>query len=740
MPEPDITRLKSSWTKYDSVKVIEITIAGDLEKAIEERDWVDEPVLRHFLGVDSLDDDIPSFWTEIQKHPKQIGVFALIAAIFTHHDVIDWFAHNFSQGNMGGVFLMKEGDKNYTNLRSALVVSKAADAIFRRKKEVPYDLSTLFVSGEVGILAKELLSNRMNTIGYSYEDIRDRFCEIAVQLEFPAVLSLSHEQFREWTNGKGVSDSLFELEKNNITYEKYGRIRAIRVTQWLTEWDRVPNYDVKNRRKPESCFYQFSIPALLLKRIYDVHSRRANAGRLEEPYSQRKYSEERSNEIREFVKGGFPWSTISRDQRNSETYNNLQMPGWLPTAIIANILNPGSERRQRQIEDDCVIQVIDIDDQFADIVLPEKIWSENWTPMVSPVEIIDGQHRIKAFDYIKEINGAYEFPINAFHNLDFTWQAYLFYTINIKPKRINTSLAYDLMPLLRIQDWLEQDLSGPDIYRKVRAQELTELLWSSTNSPWNNRINMLGGTGDSKGGPVSQNAFINSLVASFVKRWEGRVGGLFGGEMHQGEQDVIQWDKETQAAYLIAIWKAVVKAVGGSEAEWVSDLKSTRDKNEEKALDLATAFTHTNSFFTTDQGVRGVLNIFNDMSFEAHEVLGLNKFFADISDEEYTTDQIIRITTESFRNDEVIWPFLLSIAEEIVNNFDWRTPAAFDAAIPAQDAKRQHQNQFRGSGGYREMRMQLLRILVSSAVEVSIKDGTIKISDIATSVQTKLGL
>src|ERR1043166_2834136 len=222
------------------------------------------------------------------------------------------------------------------------------------------------------------------------------------------------------------------------------------------------------------------------------------------------------------------------------------MPGWLPTSIIANILAERSVRKEKEIETNTVIRVYDIDDHYAELILPASIWSNTWAPTVSPIEIIDGQHRIKAFDNIRDIEGEYEFPVIAFNNLDFTWQAYLFYTINIKPKKINTSLAYDLMPLLRIQDWLEQDINGPDIYRKVRAQELTELLWKCDISPWFNRINMLGDTGENKGGPISQNAFITSLTVTFVKRWDGKIGGLFGGEIHEGEQDVIQWDRSEE--------------------------------------------------------------------------------------------------------------------------------------------------------------------------------------------------
>ena len=82
----------------------------------------------------------------------------------------------------------------------------------------------------------------------------------------------------------------------------------------------------------------------------------------------------------------------------------------------------------------------------------------------------------------------------AFHSLDISWQAYLFYTINIKPKKINRSLAFDLYPLLRTEDWLET-AEGAAIYRETRAQEITEILWSHPASPWRAKINMLGDTG-----------------------------------------------------------------------------------------------------------------------------------------------------------------------------------------------------------------------------------------------------
>jgi DGQHR domain-containing protein len=736
--EPNISNLKSSWTKFDAVKVIQITKENDLLSYVKKEKGIDEPTLRNFLGVDTLTNPLPEFWTTIQNYPDQVGLFALMASIFTHHENVNWFANYYSKGNMEGLFSMSEG-KHFTNLRSALVESGATDKFFRRKQEVPYDLSKLFKSGEVGLLMKQLLENRLAAIGYSQEDIDNRFFEICEELMFPKVLSLTNEQFKSWIEGIGISNSLYELEKNGITYKKYGKIKAFKVKQWLKEWDDVSKYNSKNRKKPESFFYQFNIPALLLKRIYEIHNRHSFVGKKDEPFSQRKHSEERSNEIREYIKGGYPWSTISIAQKESETYKDLQMPGWLPTSLIANILAPNSLRRLKTIEDDSIIKINKIDDDLVELILPEKIWTDMWMPLVSPIEIIDGQHRIKAFDNISEINGNYDFPVIAFHDLDFTWQAYLFYTINIKPKRINTSLAYDLMPLLRIQDWLEHDLNGPDVYKKIRAQELTETLWRSPISPWHNRINMLGDVGESSGGPVSQNAFINSLTNSFVKKWDGKLGGLFGGEMTQGEQDVIQWDKETQAAYLIFIWKAINSAIIKSKAEWIIDLKS-KEIDDAKIANgsLHIGFYHPKSFFTTDQGIRPILLIFNDMSFIANGILGLNKFYVDIDYEKYSVEEIIGIIVSQFKDNQIINEFVNGIAAEIVNKFDWRTPSAFDPNNREQDLQRQFQNQFRGSGGYREMRIQLLRILAVS--DLKINNDAVEISGFAKEIQTKLGL
>ncbi|MCB9133378.1 MAG: hypothetical protein H6647_20855 [Anaerolineales bacterium] len=86
---------------------------------------------------------------------------------------------------------------------------------------------------------------------------------------------------------------------------------------------------------------------------------------------------------------------------------------------------------------------------------------------MAPIEIIDGQHRLLAFEGTQHLDGNFELPVVAFFDLDITWQAYLFYMINIKPKRIDPSLAFDLYPVLRIQDWLEKMPETAKIYVRL---------------------------------------------------------------------------------------------------------------------------------------------------------------------------------------------------------------------------------------------------------------------------------
>ena len=110
------------------------------------------------------------------------------------------------------------------------------------------------------------------------------------------------------------------------------------------------------------------------------------------------------------------------------------MPGWLPTAIVVNILSPdfADHRRGRSVAEGDHVLVRDGEGQTAKVLLPEGFDAKPWQPKaLPPLEVIDGQHRLWAFDDPENFSG-FELPVVAFCGLDVTWQAYLFYTINIR--------------------------------------------------------------------------------------------------------------------------------------------------------------------------------------------------------------------------------------------------------------------------------------------------------------------
>lgn len=492
---------------------------------------------------------------------------------------------------------------------------------------------------------------------------------------------------------------------------------SLKVHQWLPQWNDVKFIDKKLRRKPEPFFYIFSIRADWLRKLSDIYRRQATGGRAEDPSIQRTHRNDRSNEIANFIEGGFPWSDLTPNQRKSNEFKDLKMPGWLSTSIIANILAPNTKRLGKSINKQDLVTIKSEENGFSSIALPDNFERNNWQPDVKPIEIIDGQHRLLALDDKKSFGKNYELPVVAFYNLDITWQAYLFYTINIKPKRINASLAFDLYPLLRIQDWLEASPTRAQVYKDTRAQELTEILWSYPESPWHQRINMLG---DSNSGTVTQASFIRSLTATFIKRWEGsKIGGLFGAELETDTNDVLQWSRTQQAAFLVLMWQYIAKETASSEEEWATSLKALNKQahlpglGKSKPSDFV--FTSKYSLLAGDQGVRGILHVINDMCYISADKLKLTNWsWQEELSEDGIKNESVSSAIKSLKKQPVN-NFLEDIAKEIMS-FEWR-----NASFPNLDRViSKNQMIYRGAGGYKQLRMELLETLKKS------KDQTIK--------------
>ena len=693
----DFSRLKTSWTKYDVVQVIEIINNKELDPYLNNSKKINKPVLRAILSLDVNNDQLPHYWGKIYYYPKQLKIFSLIASLFTHHSNIKKFADKYSKkGQLGGEFKVDAHDKVSTNIRSALVVSGASLENYRRQPIVPYDFSALFENGETGLLMKDLLKDRLSKIGYSKDNLNadTEFVKLCQKHDFIAALGMHKTQFERWTKGHAIDTSKEVFKFSQLII--YKEITMLRINQWMNEWGDI-DFKSPLRRKPDPVFYMFSIDARLLKKLSDVHRRKSVGKRVADISVQRQKNDFRIEEISKYIEGGFPWSTISKQEQKLPENEDLKMPGLLPTAIIANILGEGEVRNGLTIDKKDRISIEDFEGKPAKLKIPSHIFEDDhWNPALKPIEIIDGQHRLWAFDENQNLSGNYELPVIAFNNLDRAWQAYLFYTINIKPVKINTSLGFDLYPLLRTQRWLEKSKDGLLAYRETRAQEIVEALWNFPGSSWYKRINMIG---DSPGLVMSQAAFIRAIVNSFFKKSKGLYADVI-----DSNYKVLDWNRAQQSAFLVILWNSISDAVKDCKKPWAEKLREDSESNQsfENTLSLDLAFTSKNSFLARDQGVRGILSFANDLFYVAANStdIDFNSFiWEDDLDESTISNESITSAISLFERNTILSGLVNEFAK-LVCNIDWRTSTAL---FEENDPQREIQMKYRGSGGYSEV-------------------------------------
>ena len=502
------------------------------------------------------------------------------------------------------------------------------------------------------------------------------------------------------------------------------RIPAIRVRQWLTEWNSYDFDEAARQRKPPPHFYVCSIPAPVLRRLSGVKRREAAGPRAADLGIQRGHDEARSIEISRFIKAGYPWASLNTDQQNR--FPTLRKPGWLPTAVVANLVSARTERYGVKADPRDLITIDYSGNNLVHLVLPDGSLDTSWEPAedcLEPIEIIDGQHRLYSFSENQELDGDFELPLVLFEDLDISWQAYLFWSINVTPKRINPSMAYDLYPLLRTIDWLEH-VEGPITYRETRAQELTEALWSHPMSPWRRRIGMLG----REKGKVTQAAFVRSLTLSFVRGWSGSrrtgIGGFFGTEQSEERTDVLRWTRAQQAAYLISLWSNLENAIETSDEDWAEHLRDATPEHEEMP-GHDQAFAGRYSMLATDQGVRGFLQVCNDISYQRRHDLSFGDWLRPTS-AEATNEREVSEALKDLQEHSTISDFIWQLASDIAA-FDWRS--AVTPGLP-NDVEL-FQSRYRGGSGYKQVRLQLLRHLSENASD--------DIADSAQSVVRALG-
>jgi hypothetical protein len=457
-------------------------------------------------------------------------------------------------------------------------------------------------------------------------------------------------------------------------------ISALRLKQWLPEWDSYEFDEQAQRRKPSEYIFLFSMSALELRQLSDVYRRQRQTNEVEG--IQRARDENRTGRIQRYVKTGYPYGDL---KPNLQTLENLHLrkPGWLPTAIVVNLLTPDDRpRRGRTIEADQAASFSDNGNGTFMLNLPDLDAFD--TGDLRPFEIIDGQHRLWAFEEGAGLPDDFELPVVAFVGLDVAWQAYLFWSINVSPKRINPSHAFDLYPLLRTQDWLEQT-GEISVYREARAQELVEWLYRHPQSPWSGRINMLGQKGE---GRVSQAAWVRSLLGSFLGTGRGKGRhGLFQAAI--SEQEPLGWSRSQQVAFLIAVWAELLGAIESGHEEWINHYR-----NEEK-----NPVEDKSNMLNQDMGVRAVNAAINDVFLAAAKTAAEQgdpwSWDFEPADDTETTAVDIDGALNSLRGNRVFE--LIQAATSALASFDWRSLDGPD--VKGSDIELE-KRAFRGSGGY----------------------------------------
>ncbi len=503
----------------------------------------------------------------------------------------------------------------------------------------------------------------------------------------------------------------------------------LRVSQWLETWN-IATWG-GNRPKPPAVFYVGSLSLKTLRGLSGVQTRTLEDRRASKAAGyQRTHDVDRLSKIARYLEYGFPLSTESG--LDAQSHTELVNPGWLPTSILVNVLGPNEPRTRRGNErkvDPSNLVSISAKDPIYELNYPVV----NIDPKQSlpPLEIIDGQHRLLATDLIS-LPDEYEVPVVIFDNLPLTWQAYLFWVINVEPKRINTSLAFDLYPELRDQEWLKRGESIR-IYQEHRSQELVEVLWRNSSSPWKDRIELFGKRVD---GHVSNAAAIRSLMATFVRTWPKgnetstdseditKLGGLFGSIDKNGARYIIQWRRPEQAAFLILCWTAVRDAAANSKAPWKQILTTNASKSGVEVIMPAFAGPYT--LLATDQGFRAICFTYNALVQLVYDKVGLLNIESS-EDESDPTEELIGKALLQLESNKKLTNFIHAIATSIVDGVDWRT----SAAPGLNEQEKALQSQYRGSSGY--------KALNKAALTAATKSNDGNVSEAAKRALTVLG-
>jgi DGQHR domain-containing protein len=125
-------------------------------------------------------------------------------------------------------------------------------------------------------------------------------------------------------------------------------------------------------------------------------------------------------------------------------------------------------------------------------------------PYESIASIIDGQHRLKSFEGLKNI--VFDLPVSIFVGIDEAIEATIFSTVNLAQTKVNRSLVYDLFSLDRKR--------SPE----KTAHEIAVALDSLPSSPFKDKIKRLGSATEGRFGETLSQATVVKGILPYISK------------------------------------------------------------------------------------------------------------------------------------------------------------------------------------------------------------------------------
>lgn len=169
---------------------------------------------------------------------------------------------------------------------------------------------------------------------------------------------------------------------------------------------------------------------------------------------------------------------------------------FIPNSIIVNL-----KLRENELK---LSDILTDDKKYLDLNKAKQILVEKGIAPRELFFVIDGQHRLRAFEYVE--TSKYNLIVTSFIDLYISEVADIFVQINYNQKPVNKSLAYDLLGIT------ERVFPGYKLYHNV-----VDRLNSDVDSPFFDEIKMIG-TGP---GLISQASIISAIEKY---RLEKRLG------------------------------------------------------------------------------------------------------------------------------------------------------------------------------------------------------------------------